>query len=49
VDVSLQASYPDKRFGGRISRKLNLANIVSMLETYGVHFKMENNKLIVVQ
>lgn len=49
VDVSLQASYPDKRFGGRISRKLNLASIVSMLETYGVHFKMENNKLIVIQ
>lgn len=49
VDVSLQASYPDKRFGGRISRRLNLASIVSMLETYGVHFKMENNKLIVVQ
>jgi ferric-dicitrate binding protein FerR (iron transport regulator) len=49
VDVSLQASYPDKRFGGRISRKLNLASIITMLETYGVHFKMENNKLIVVQ
>jgi ferric-dicitrate binding protein FerR (iron transport regulator) len=49
VDVSLDASYPDKRFGGRISRKLNLASIISVLETYGVHFKMENKKLIVVQ
>jgi ferric-dicitrate binding protein FerR (iron transport regulator) len=49
VDVILDNKYPDKRFGGRISRKLNLANIISMLETYGVHFKMENKKLIVVQ
>jgi ferric-dicitrate binding protein FerR (iron transport regulator) len=49
VDVSLEASYPNKRFGGRISRKLNLSNIISMLETYGVHFKMENGKLTVVQ
>ena len=49
VDVELESNYPDKRFGGRISRKLNLANIISMLETYGVHFKMENKKLIVVQ
>jgi ferric-dicitrate binding protein FerR (iron transport regulator) len=49
VDVSLEASYPEKRFGGRISRKLNLSNIIKMLETYGVHFKMENRKLIVVQ
>jgi transmembrane sensor len=49
VDVILDSKYPDKRFGGRISRKLNLANIISMLETYGVHFKMENKKLIVVQ
>lgn len=49
VDVSMEASYPDERFGGRISRKLNLSNITSMLETYGVHFKMENGKLIVVQ
>ena len=49
VDVDLDASYPDKRFGGRISRKLNLVNIISMLETYGVHFKMENKRLIVVQ
>ncbi|SEO59252.1 FecR family protein [Niastella yeongjuensis] len=48
VDVGMEASYPDKRFGGRISRKLNLASIISMLETYGVHFKMENKKLIVI-
>ena len=47
IDVEQEANYPDKRFGGRISRKLNLANITSMLETYGVHFKMENKKLIV--
>lgn len=49
VDISIEASYPEKRFGGRISRKLNLSNIIKMLETYGVHFKMENRKLIVVQ
>jgi ferric-dicitrate binding protein FerR (iron transport regulator) len=49
VDISIEAGYPEKRFGGRISRKLNLSNIIKMLETYGVHFKMENRKLIVVQ
>ena len=49
VDISIASSYPEKRFGGRISRKLNLSNIIKMLETYGVHFKMENRKLIVVQ
>lgn len=49
VDISMKVQYPDKRFGGRISRKLNLSSVIEMLETNGVHFKMENRTLTVVQ
>lgn len=47
VDVRYEGKHSGETFGGRISRELNLSNILSMLETNGVKFRLEGKKLIV--
>ena len=47
VDVRYEGKQSGETFGGRISRELNLSNILSMLETNGVKFRLEGKKLIV--
>jgi ferric-dicitrate binding protein FerR (iron transport regulator) len=47
VDVRYEGKQFGETFGGRISRELNLSNILSMLETNGVKFRLEGKKLIV--
>ena len=49
VDIRYEASYPDTRFGGRISRNLKLSEILQLLETSGVHFNVENKKLTIIK
>jgi ferric-dicitrate binding protein FerR (iron transport regulator) len=48
VDIVYETKPGNEKFGGRISRNLNLSNILKMLENYGVHFKLEG-KILVVQ
>jgi ferric-dicitrate binding protein FerR (iron transport regulator) len=49
VDVRYEVKTNNETYGGRISRNLNLSNILKMLETYGVHYRLENKMLVVVK
>jgi ferric-dicitrate binding protein FerR (iron transport regulator) len=49
VDIRYEIKPDDLTYGGRISRSLNLSNILKMLETYGVHYRLENKTLTVVK
>jgi ferric-dicitrate binding protein FerR (iron transport regulator) len=49
VDVRYEIKTGSEKYGGRISRNLNLSNIIKMLENYGVHFKLEGKTLIVIR
>ena len=49
VDVRYEMKPDKETYGGRISRNLNLSNILKMLETYGVHYRLENKTLVVVK
>jgi ferric-dicitrate binding protein FerR (iron transport regulator) len=49
VDVRYEVKPTNETYGGRISRNLNLSNILKMLETYGVHYRLENKTLVVVK
>jgi transmembrane sensor len=49
VDIVYQREDLSGEYGGRISRKLNLSELISLLEGNGVgHFKIEGRKLIVL-
>lgn len=47
VDIVYEIKPGNDKFGGRISRNLNLSNILKMLENYGVHFRLEGKTLVV--
>lgn len=47
VDIRYQSQPDDRKFGGRISRKLNLKDILTLLEVNGVQFALEGKTLIV--
>jgi ferric-dicitrate binding protein FerR (iron transport regulator) len=47
VDVEYEIKTGNEKFGGRISRNLNLSNILKLLENYGVHFRLEGKTLYV--
>jgi transmembrane sensor len=47
VDIEYGTKTGNERYGGRISRNLNLSNILKMLENYGVQFRLEGKRLIV--
>jgi len=49
IDVRFEMQPNNETFGCRISRNLNLSNILKMLETYGVHYRLENKTLVVVK
>jgi transmembrane sensor len=49
VDIRFDTKTTNETYGGRISRKLNLSNILKMLESYGLHFKLEGKTLTVIQ
>jgi transmembrane sensor len=49
IDVRYEVKPSNETYGGRISRNLNLSNILKMLETYGVHYRLENKTLVVVK
>jgi len=47
VDIRYEGQPGDKKFGGRISKKLNLGNILTLLEANGVQFALEGQTLVV--
>lgn len=49
VDIRYETKTDNEKYGGRISRKLNLSNILKMLENYGVHFRLEGKVLTVIR
>ena len=48
VDISYQNIDNKSLFGGGISKKLNLSEVLHLLETNGVHFKIEDKIVIVL-
>jgi transmembrane sensor len=49
VDVRYETKTDSEKYGGRISRNLNLSSILKMLENYGVHFKLEGKTVTVIK
>jgi ferric-dicitrate binding protein FerR (iron transport regulator) len=49
VDIRYEIKPNNQTYGGRISRNLNLSNILKMLESYGVHYRLENKTLFVIK
>jgi transmembrane sensor len=49
VDIRYEIKTDNQTYGGRISRNLNLSNILKMLELYGVHCKLEGKTLTVIR
>lgn len=49
VDIRYETKTNNEKYGGRISRNLNLSNILKMLENYGVHFRLERKTLYVIR
>lgn len=49
VDIRYELKTSNETYGGRISRNLNLSNILKMLESYGLHFKLEGKTLTVIR
>ncbi|WP_290799076.1 FecR family protein [Flavihumibacter sp. UBA7668] len=47
VDVVYEGNPPLREFGGEIQRNLKLSQVLKLLETNEVHFRIEENKLIV--
>lgn len=48
VEVDYEGKTPDYKFGGSIPRTANISTVLKTLEYSGVHFKIENNKIIVL-
>jgi ferric-dicitrate binding protein FerR (iron transport regulator) len=48
VEIGYQGKIPDYSFTGSIPRKENISAVFKILEYEGIHFKQEQNKIIVV-
>jgi transmembrane sensor len=49
VEVEYRGSLPDYQFAGGTFRNNNLSEVLQVLELSGLHFKLENHKIIVMQ
>lgn len=47
VEVHYQADIPVRRFTGQAPRDLNLSDVLKILATSGIHFSIENKRIIV--
>ncbi|HWK06049.1 MAG TPA: FecR domain-containing protein [Puia sp.] len=48
VDIEYNGNVPDKLFTGKISRNVNVSQVLGMLEYAGLHFQIEGKKIIVL-
>jgi ferric-dicitrate binding protein FerR (iron transport regulator) len=49
VEVEYRGTLPDYQFAGGTFRNNNLSEVLQVLELSGLHFKLENHKIIVMQ
>ncbi|MDB5209181.1 MAG: anti-FecI sigma factor, FecR, partial [Sediminibacterium sp.] len=47
IEVQYEGKIPARKFGGEMQRDLNLSEVLKLLEKNKVHFKIDNNYLIV--
>lgn len=47
LEVHYEGNIPSREFSGKITRNTNLSNVLRILEQSNIHFKLENNKIIV--
>jgi ferric-dicitrate binding protein FerR (iron transport regulator) len=47
VDVVYEGAIPQREFAGEIEKKLNLSQVLKILEKNNLHFKLEGRKLVV--
>lgn len=47
VEITYQGNIPKRVFEGKIQRSLNLSEVLKILETNNVHFKIEGKKIVV--
>ena len=47
VEVDYKGAIPERRFTGKISRNVNLNQLIDMLQYTGVNIKVENKKIII--
>ncbi|MGV8134043.1 MAG: FecR family protein [Mangrovibacterium sp.] len=47
VDIRYEGQPGDKKFGGRISKKLNMRDVLTLLESNGIQFTLDGKTLIV--
>lgn len=47
IDVEFEDGLPDKKYDGKIYRNVNASQVLKILEEGGIHFKIENKKVIV--
>jgi ferric-dicitrate binding protein FerR (iron transport regulator) len=48
VDITYQSTYSGAKFGGGISRQLNLSHVLQLLDKSGVHTRLDNRQLIIL-
>ena len=48
IEVVYSGKIPDYTFGGSIPRTADFSSVLTILETQGVHCKLQNNKLVVL-
>lgn len=47
MEIEYEGAIPEMQFGGKISRKQNISDVLRILEHSNVHCRIENNKIIV--
>lgn len=48
IEVVYEGNVPDVHFFGKLSRKLDLSTILAALKGFGLHFRMEENRKLVI-
>ena len=48
VEIVYEGNIPDYKFTGSIPRSENMSSVLSMLQTAGMHFKLQDGKIVVI-
>jgi transmembrane sensor len=48
IEVVYEGDVPDVHFFGKMSRKLDLSTVLTALKGFGLHFRMEERKLVIM-
>lgn len=48
IEVVYEGNVPDVHFFGKMSRKLDLSTVLAALKGFGLHFRMEERKLVIM-